>query len=362
MIRVVIVDDSAIVRKTLSEHLSRSPDIHVIGTAGDPYIARDIIVREKPDVLTLDIEMPRMDGLSFLAKLMRYYPIPVVVVSSLTPENSETAIRALELGAVGVIGKPGTAYSTKDIGREVVEAVRAAAKAKPVALALPGGRPRPAPASSPAPVGAISGRLLTTQKVIAIGASTGGTNALEAVLSELPPMTPGTVVVQHMPKPFTKPFADRLDSVCAMEVREAADGDAVVQGVVLVAPGDEHMVVVRSGARYHVRLTHGPAVHHQRPSVDVLFESVAENVGRNAVGAILTGMGADGAAGLLSMKKAGARTIAQDEATCVVFGMPREAIAAGGVDEVLPLGRIAGGLLAAVAAGRPAVGAAEAGR
>lgn len=333
MIRVLIVDDSAVVRRTLTEQLGQYPDIEVVGAAIDPYNARDLIVKLDPDVLTLDIEMPRMDGLSFLAKLMKHYPLPVVVVSSVTPENSETAIRALTLGAVEVICKPGTEYSVSDIGRRLARAVRAAAAARPSFRS-----PRLTPAADRPIAGAF--QLQTTRKVLALGASTGGTSALEVVLSALPPDTPGTVVVQHMPEHFTAAFASRLNSVCAMEVREARDQDPVVDGAVLIAPGGRHMVVERSGARYQVRLEDGPAVHHQRPAVDVLFDSVAENVGFNAVGGVLTGMGSDGARGLLEMKKLGARTFAQDEKTSIVFGMPREAIRLGAADEVIPLPQI----------------------
>jgi two-component system, chemotaxis family, protein-glutamate methylesterase/glutaminase len=336
MIRVLVVDDSAVVRQVLTEQLARYPDIEVVGTAMDPYIARDKIMQLAPDVVTLDIEMPRMDGLSFLAKLMKHKPLPVVVVSSLTPANSETAMRALELGAVEVICKPGTAFSTTNISRQLAHAIRAAAGSKPRALTA-----RP-------PDGASQGRqfqLATTNKILAIGASTGGTTALETVLSRLPVTGPGTVVVQHMPEFFTDPFARRLNSVCPMEVREAHDDDLVVNGVVLIAPGNRHMILQRSGARYSVRLKDGPAVHHQRPAVDPLFESVARNAGRNAVGVILTGMGCDGARGLLAMKESGARTLVQDEKSSIVFGMPREAIKLGAADEVVSLSEMAGAII-----------------
>jgi two-component system, chemotaxis family, protein-glutamate methylesterase/glutaminase len=338
MIRVLVVDDSAIVRKVLTEELGRYPDIEVVGAAVDPYVARDMILRLKPDVITLDIEMPRMDGLSFLAKLMKHRPMPVVVVSSLTPQNSATALRALDLGAVEVMCKPGSAYSTADISRRLVQAVRAAARSRPVALhALP---------STPH-VPPVSGRfqLETTRKIVAIGASTGGTAALEVVLRNFPADTPGTVVVQHMPQHFTAAFAERHDGICVMQVREARDRDEVVTGLCLIAPGDRHMVLERSGAVYLVRLKDGPMVHYQRPAVDPLFESVARHAGVNAVGAVLTGMGSDGAAGLLAMRRAGARTLVQDEQTCVVFGMPREAIKLGAAEEVLPLDQIAPAIL-----------------
>jgi two-component system, chemotaxis family, protein-glutamate methylesterase/glutaminase len=339
MIRVLIVDDSAVVRKTLSDQLEQYPDIEVVGSAIDPYHARDMIVRLEPDVITLDIEMPRMDGLSFLAKLMKHYPLPVVVVSSLTPQNSEMAIRALALGAVEVICKPGSQFAATDLGRKIAHAIRAASKSRPL-LYLPVARPRPAASTVP-------GQVLfpTTDKVLAIGASTGGTNAIEAILTNLPPNIPGTVITQHMPEHFTAAFAERLNGVCSMEVREASDGDLVATGLALIAPGNHHLVVQRSGARYVARVKDGPAVHHQRPAVDVLFDSVAESAGRNAVGVILTGMGADGARGMLAMRKAGALTLAQDEETSIVFGMPKEAIALGGVDEVVPLPLMAGAIL-----------------
>jgi two-component system, chemotaxis family, protein-glutamate methylesterase/glutaminase len=339
MIRVLIVDDSAIVRKVLTEELSKHDGIEVVGTAMDPYVARDRIVALRPDVITLDVEMPRMDGLSFLARLMQFFPLPVIVVSSLTPANSEAALRALELGAVDVIAKPGSQYTTPDVGRTLVRAIRAAATARI--------RPRAEwpDADATAPRRAEPVRLTTTHKVIAIGASTGGTRAIEQVLRAFPPDAPGTVIVQHMPAQFTGPFAARLNQHCAVEVREARDNDAVVPGVALIAPGDRHMLLVSSGARYHVRLKDGPPVHHQRPAVDVLFSSVAKSAGRNAVAALLTGMGGDGATGLLALRQAGAHTIAEAEESCVVFGMPREAIRKGAAVAVLPLDRIADAVL-----------------
>ena len=331
MIKVLIVDDSALVRKILSQELSKFSDINVVGTAVDPYVARDRILTLRPDVITLDVEMPRMDGLSFLEKLMKHYPLPVVIVSSLTPENSKMAIRALELGAVEVVCKPGSTFSVPDIAMKLVAAIRAAGQARLLKRTDKFTR-----AQEIKPVMA-SDQLLTTHKVVAIGASTGGTNALEVVLKALPSTTPGTVIVQHMPENFTRSFAERMNSISAMEVREARDGDSVVPGVALIAPGNYHMVLNRSGARYYVRIQDGPAVHFQRPSVDVLFESVATHAGANAVGVILTGMGADGAQGMLRMREKGAYNIAQDEKTSVVFGMPKEAIKLGGVDEVLSL-------------------------
>ncbi len=337
MTRVLIVDDSAVVRKILTDELSRYEDIEVVGSAVDPYVARDKIIKLQPDVLTLDVEMPRMDGLTFLSKLMQFHPMPVVVVSSLTPENSEAAIRALELGAVEVIAKPGSAYSVPEIARQLVRAIRSAAGARIRRELLD--QPSVPPATR-------HFQLKTTDKVLAVGASTGGTKAIEVLLTSLPAMTPGTVIVQHMPEHFTAAFASRLNQLAAMEVREARDLDSVVTGVALIAPGHRHMVLERSGARYLVRLHDGPPVHHQRPSVDVLFHSVARSGGANAVGVLLTGMGADGAEGLLAMREGGAHTLAEDESSCVVFGMPREAIALGAAAEVVPLPRIAQAILA----------------
>jgi two-component system chemotaxis response regulator CheB len=330
-IKVLIVDDSAIVRKIFSQELTRQGDIEVIGTAPDPYVARDKIVRLKPDVLTLDIEMPRMDGLSFLKKLMKYFPIPTIVVSSLTQKNSEMALEAMEYGAVEVMAKPGGSYSVGDMSVQLADKIRAAAKA----------RFTPAEQEAPetAPIREVSSGALTrtTHKLIAMGASTGGTEALKAVLTRMPVNSPGIVIVQHMPPKFTTAFAERLNSICQIEVREARNGDSVLPGLALVAPGNYHMVLKRSGARYYVEVKDGPLVCHQRPAVDVLFHSVARYAGANAVGVIMTGMGRDGAEGMLEMHKAGGRNIAQDEASSVVFGMPKEAIRLGGVDQVVPL-------------------------
>jgi two-component system, chemotaxis family, protein-glutamate methylesterase/glutaminase len=334
MIRVLVVDDSALVRQLLTNGLSKFDDIEVVGSAPDPYVAREEIARLRPDVLTLDVEMPRMDGLSFLEKLMRHHPIPVVMVSSLTPKNSDTAMRALALGAVEVVSKPGSQYSAPDVGLHLAKAVRATAAARVSKRAAP-----PETVEAAAPVASV---LRTTHKVMAIGASTGGVQAIETVLRHLPADAPGTVIVQHMPEGFTDAFAKRLNQTCKVEVREARDLDSVVPGVVLIAPaGGRHMLLERSGAKYLVRLKEGPPVAHHRPSVDVLFQSVARNAGQNATGVLLTGMGADGAKGLLAMRKAGAFTVAQDEATCVVFGMPKEAIQLGAVCRVAPLTQIA---------------------
>jgi two-component system chemotaxis response regulator CheB len=332
-IKVLVVDDSAIVRKIFSEELSKEPDIEVVGTAPDPYVARDKILKFVPDVVTLDIEMPRMDGVTFLRKLMKHYPLPVVIVSSLTPAGSALALEAIEAGAVEVIAKPGGSYSVGEMGAQLAEKIRAAGRARPGRREL-----------SPAPDGPalVSNRALaeTTNKIVAIGASTGGAEALKQVLTRMPPNSPGVVVVQHMPANFTKAFANRLDGLCSINVREANDGDSALPGTALIAPGNYHILLKRSGARYYVQVKTGPMVHHQRPAVDVLFDSTAQYAGANAVGVILTGMGADGAAGLAKMKEAGARTIAQDEATSVVFGMPKEAIKTGCVDKVVPLSRI----------------------
>lgn len=333
-IKVLVVDDSAIVRKIFNEELSKEPDIEVIGTAPDPFIARDKIVQLKPDLITLDIEMPRMDGLTFLKKIMHYHPLPVIIVSSLTPKGSRLALEALEAGAVEVLSKPGGSYSVGELSIQLKEKVRAAIKVKLNQV-------RKSTPSPPPPMGWISKPLSeTTQKVIAIGASTGGTEAIKELLRELPMNTPGILIVQHMPPHFTTAFAERLNQLASMEVREARDGDSVLDGRALIAPGNFHMLLRRSGSKYYVSIKDGPFVHHQRPAVDVLFNSVAQSAGANAIGVIMTGMGADGAQGMLKMKEAGAKTIAQDEASCVVFGMPKEAIRLGGVDRVIPLDRI----------------------
>ncbi|MCC6928875.1 MAG: chemotaxis response regulator protein-glutamate methylesterase [Gemmatimonadaceae bacterium] len=339
-IRVLVVDDSAVVRKALSEGLSRYPDIEVVGTAIDPYVARDKIIALRPDVVTLDVEMPRMDGLSFLERLMQHYPLPVIIVSSLTPKHSEAAVRALALGAVDVVPKPGTQYSVPDVERHLVAAVRAASRARLT-------RREPVAVRSQPPVAQI-GQLRTTDRLIAIGASTGGTGAIEHVLRRFPANAPGTVITQHMPAGFTASFANRLDQQCAVTVREARDGEVITPGLALIAPGNYHLLVQRSGAQWIARVKDGPLVHHQRPAVDVMFQSVAKAAGRNAVGAILTGMGEDGARGMLSMRGAGAWTIAQDEATSVVFGMPRAAIEMEAACEVRALDEVAEAILSAV--------------
>jgi two-component system chemotaxis response regulator CheB len=334
-IRVLVVDDSAVVRKVFSEELGREPDIEVVGTAPDPYVARDKIVNLRPDVVTLDIEMPRMDGITFLRKLMKYFPLPVIIVSSLTEAGGALAMEAMDIGAVEVICKPDTAYSVGDMSVQLAEKIRAAARVNVHAR-----QQHVAPLNrvvTQAPSLSLS---KTTNKIIAIGSSTGGTEALKAVLPLLPATSPGILVVQHMPAHFTTKFAERLNELCQVRVKEAEDGDSVVPGTCLLAPGNFHMVMRRSGARYYVNVKTGPLVCHQRPAVDVLFNSVAAYGGNNAIGVIMTGMGKDGASGMLKMRQAGARTIAQDEKSCVVFGMPKEAIEMGGVEEVVPLHEI----------------------
>ncbi len=332
--RVLIVDDSAIVRRILSETLASEADIEVAGTAPDPYVARDKILSLQPDVVTLDIEMPRMDGLTFLRKLMRYHAMPVVVISSLAQHSCRTAVEALECGAVEVLAKPGGPYSVGELRQTLAAKIRAAANSRVRRPVSPVAAP-PIPAGQPA-AGA----------VLAIGASTGGTEAIASVLPRLPASSPGILITQHIPREFSRAFAERLNGLCALQVREACDGEVLLPGHALVAPGDLHLMLKKSGGRYTVEVKTGPRVCYQRPSVDVLFCSVAEAAGAAATGVILTGMGADGAQGLLRMHNAGAHTIAQDEATSVVFGMPREAIACGAVDRVLPLGAIPAALLA----------------
>jgi two-component system chemotaxis response regulator CheB len=329
MVKVLIVDDSAIVRKIFTEQLSHAKDIEVVGTAPDPYVARDLIVKLKPQVITLDIEMPRMDGITFLKKLMAHHPLPVIIVSSLTPKGSAMALEALESGAVEVLAKPGGSFSVGEMGAQLADKIRAAANARVIK--------RVATASSPMATTRHGSITQTTNKVIAIGSSTGGTEALKDILTRLPPDTPGIVIAQHMPPNFTKTFADRLNSLCRIHIKEGEENDSVVPGTCLIAPGNFHMLLRRSGARYYIEVKTGPMVHHQRPAVDPLFKSVAKYAGANAIGVILTGMGADGADGIKVMKEAGAKTIAQDEASCIVFGMPKEAIKTGCVDKVVSL-------------------------
>lgn len=343
-IKVLIVDDSAVVRQTLASLLGASPDIEVIGTAGDPYLAAQKIATEVPDVITLDVEMPRMDGLTFLKKLMAQHPIPVIIISSLTTKGTETAIRALEYGAVEIIAKPALAGRQEllDTFRErLADLVKAAAHSR--IKRRSGGDASIVPRlSADAVIQPTSNHSLiqTTEKVVAIGASTGGTEALRVLLEAMPLDAPGIVIVQHMPEIFTRSFANRLNELCRITVKEAENGDSVIRGRALIAPGNRHMLLKRSGARYYVELNDGPPVNRHRPSVDVLFRSTAKFAGKNAIGVLLTGMGNDGAQGLLEIKVAGAHTVAQDEKSCVVFGMPKEAIKLNAADKVLPLDAI----------------------
>ncbi|QFY61256.1 chemotaxis response regulator protein-glutamate methylesterase [Rhizobium grahamii] len=350
-IRVLIIDDSASVRQTLVRVLQEDPEIEVMGVATDPFMAAKKIQEEIPDVITLDVEMPRMDGITFLRKLMSQRPIPVVMCSSLTEAGSETLLQALEAGAVDVIlkSKIGAADSLADDAVRIREVVKSASHARlgnmrRAMSALRPGREAPpqkltADAMLPPPTGRAMAK--TTEMVVCVGASTGGTEALREFLEALPANAPGMVIVQHMPEKFTAAFAKRLNGLCEVEVKEAVDGDPVLRGHVLIAPGDKHMLLERQGARYYVSVKQGPLVSRHRPSVDVLFRSAARSAGSNAMGIIMTGMGDDGAKGMLEMHQAGAYTVAQDEATSVVFGMPKEAIAKGGVDRILPLDQIA---------------------
>lgn len=335
-IRVLIVDDSATARAVLTDILGSDPMIEVVGTASDAYIARDKIVELRPDVICLDVEMPRMDGITFLKRLMHYMPLPVIMVSSLTQAGAKTTLEALESGAVDFVPKPHShIYDGKDEMRdELIAKIKIAAKVKVKQHVLR--NTQQANTTSLAE---------TTHKILAIGASTGGTEALKEVLMGLPRNAPGTIIVQHMPANFTGPFAERLNSLCAMEVREARNGDSITPGLVLIAPGDYHMVVRRSGARYYVEIGSGDKISGHRPSVDVLLNSVAKIAGSNAIGVILTGMGGDGARGLLNMRNAGAKTIGQDEASCIVYGMPKVAYELGAVETQLPLHKIANGIL-----------------
>ncbi len=336
--KVLIVDDSALMRQLLTNILSSDPDLTVVGAAGDPFIAREKILALNPDVLTLDIEMPRMDGLTFLEKLMKGHPMPVVMISSLTSKGADTTLRALSLGAVDYVAKPklDVSQGTVEMADEIIARVKAAAKARVR---------RYTATAAPVVTPGKSCHFSATHKVVAIGASTGGTEALKELLVPLPADFPGIVMVQHMPEAFTQKFAERLDSLCKIGVREARDGDRILPGHALLAPGGHHMTVVRKGLEYSVKVFRGERVNRHMPSVDVLFSSCARNLGRNAIGVLLTGMGADGAKGMLEMKQASAFNIAQDEASCVVFGMPREAIELDAVHKILPLSQIPAALV-----------------
>jgi len=339
--RVVVVDDSALVRSLLTEIINRQSDMECVGSASDPFAAREMIRNLNPDVITLDVEMPRMDGIDFLSKLMRLRPMPVVMVSTLTERGAEVTLKALELGAIDFVAKPkiGVADGLKQLADEITEKVRTASKAR-VAKPAPPVSAAPGAAAAPKPAPQSIGRL-STEKLIFIGASTGGTEATKELLMNLPPDSPGVVITQHMPPGFTKSYANRLDGLCKIRVKEAVDGERVLPGHAYIAPGGFHLSVERSGANYIARVFDGEPVNRHKPSVEVLFESAARVVGQNAMGIMLTGMGADGAKAMRTMKDAGSYNVCQDEATCVVFGMPREAIAAGAANEVLPLGKIA---------------------
>ena len=340
--RVLIIDDSALVRSLLTEIVNREPDLEAIGAAPDPLVAREMIRALSPDVLTLDIEMPKMDGLDFLERLMRLRPTPVVMVSTMTERGAEVTLKALELGAIDFVSKPrlGIAAGLQDLAADICEKIRVASKARLNRHVRPG-ELRATGADSPSKRAPTHYSRLSTEKLIAIGASTGGTEAIREVITRLSADSPAVLITQHMPPGFTRSFAARLDGLCRMTVSEANDGERVLPGHVYIAPGDRHMKLERCGSNYVVALDDGPPVNRHRPSVDVLFRSVAAAAGQNARGVMLTGMGRDGASAMLEMKQAGAFNIAQDEASCVVFGMPKEAIAISAVDEVLPINRIA---------------------
>lgn len=337
-IRVLVVDDSALVRRAITDALTADPEIEVVGTAADPYAARDKIKALAPDVLTLDMEMPRMDGLTFLRILQERHPMPVVVVSSVTPAGSKVALEALEAGAAEVLAKPHSSFSLGEIRSQLARAVKSAARAKL-------GNLRHLPRDGMSRRETSSDVHYHSNQLIVIGASTGGTEAIKEVLQQLPANLPGICIVQHIPPVFSRAFAERLNNLCDMEVREAAHGDEVCPGLALIAPGDFHMTVGRNGSKFQVSLNQGPPLHHTRPAVDVLFNSAAACAGPNVVSVVLTGMGADGAQGMRKLKEAGAVTIAQNEATCVVYGMPHAAVSLGVVDQELPLDQIPSAIL-----------------
>ncbi len=345
-IRVVVVDDSALIRSVMKEIIDEQMDMEVVGVAPDPLVARDLIKATNPDVLTLDVEMPKMDGLDFLERLMRLRPMPVVMVSSLTERGSEITLRALELGAIDYVTKPKLSIQSgmREYADLITEKIRIAARARVRAV------PTPAAGQGAAPLAALRNPLVSSEKLIIIGASTGGTEAIREFLVQMPPDCPGILITQHMPEGFTRSFANRLDKLCNISVKEAEGNERVLPGHAYLAPGHSHLRLARSGANYMTQLDQGPPVNRHRPSVDVLFHSAALHAGKNAIGVILTGMGRDGAAGMLEMKNAGAWNLAQDEASCVVFGMPKEAIAAGAVHEVAPLSELPGRTLAFLSA------------
>ena len=357
-IRVIVVDDSALVRSLLAEIINRQHDMECIGTANDPLIAREMIRELNPDVITLDVEMLRMDGIDFLGRLMRLRPMPVVMISTLTERGAEVTMRALELGAIDFVAKPrvGVANGLQELASQIVDKIRVAAVAQVRRLAVApsgvaaGAASRPAAAPRPAPLSGLLGRI-STEKIIAIGASTGGTEAIREVLTHLPADCPAIVITQHMPPGFTTSFAARLDSLCQMTVKEAVHGERLLPGHAYIAPGGKHFSITRSGANYVAVVDDAPPVNRHKPSVEVLFKSVAANAGRNAYGIMLTGMGADGAIAMREMRDAGSYNLVQDESTCIVFGMPREAIAHGAADEVLPLPQVAPALLSKLRGG-----------
>jgi two-component system, chemotaxis family, protein-glutamate methylesterase/glutaminase len=355
-IKVLCVDDSALIRSLMTEIINDQPDMTVVATAPDPLVARELIKQHNPDVLTLDVEMPRMDGLDFLEKLMRLRPMPVVMVSSLTERGNEITLRALELGAVDFVTKPkvGIRDGMLEYAEKLADKIRAASRARVQARHLPPHAPGAAPAAHGAAPGVpqapmLNNPLLSTEKLIIIGASTGGTEAIREVLTPLPPDAPAVMIAQHMPPGFTKSFAQRLNTLCRITVKEAEHGERVLPGHAYIAPGHAHLLLARSGANYIANLSDDPPVNRHRPSVDVLFRSAAQHAGKNAIGVILTGMGRDGAAGLLDMRRAGAYTFAQDEASCIVFGMPREAIAMGAADDIAPLSEMSRRVMARLA-------------
>ncbi len=362
-IRVLIVDDSAIVRKLLTDLLHRDPEIEVVGTAIDPYLARDKVLELEPDVMTLDIEMPRMDGLTFLKIMMKHHPMPIIIMSSLTQSGSQHAMEALQAGAAAVLAKPGGSFSVGDVGERLIGVIKEAGRSKfrqavSTMVRANAANNAHAVASRLAPKPTVQtlpggNHVFDPRQVILLGASTGGTEALKDVLVKLPANMPGICIVQHIPAYFSKAFADRLNNLCALEVREAVDGDRVEQGLALVAPGDFHMLLRWQGDHYRVQLKQGPLVWHQRPAVDVLFKAGAACAGPNAVAALLTGMGKDGAEGLLDLRNKGARTFAQSEETCVVFGMPRAAMEMGAAEKMIPLDSMAAVLQEAAIRSRP---------